>query len=166
MAPLLQVKDLRTLLLYRGRRRQGRRRHYLRRRGRRDAWPSSASPGCGKSVSALSHPPPDSHSARPDRRRRDHLRRRRPPQAQRRGDPPHPRQRDRHGLPGPDDLAQPCTDHRPADRPRPSSSISSWTRTRRRKRAVELLEMVGIADGRAPPRRLSRTSSPAVCASA
>ena len=35
-----------------------------------------------------------------------------------------------------------------------------------RDRAVELLEMVGIPEAERPARRLSRTSFPAVCASA
>ena len=71
---------------------------------------------------------------------------------------------DRHGLPGPDDLAQPGPAHRPPDHRDRSSSISSWAGTRPRRRRSP------CSCRWASPRRSSattptRTSSPAACAS-
>ena len=70
-----------------------------------------------------------------------------PPEALRRLRGP----RARHGLPGPDDLAQPGDDHRHADHRDPAGASRHGRRRPRRARGVELLAAVGIP---APEQRL------------
>ena len=122
--------------------------------------------GCGKSVSALSILRLIPNPAGQDRRRRSHLRGRRHPQDGRRGGPPHPRQPHRHGLPGADDLAQPGAHHRAAADRGARAAPEDGQRSSAKQRAVR-----AARDGRHPSEAerastTTRTSSPAVCASA
>ena len=73
--------------------------------------------------------------------------------------------RHRHGVPGADDLAQSGADHRPADHRDAGTASAAPIARRREQRALELLDMVGIADAAAPAAGNTRISSPAACAS-
>ena len=59
---------------------------------------------------------------------------------------PGARQRDRDGLPGPDDVAQPAVHGRQPDRRGPAAVTWACRKTAPRTRAVELLDLVGIAN--------------------
>ncbi len=100
--------------------------------------------GCGKSITGLSIMRLIPIAAGQDRRRRDPLRGRRHPEDDRRGDPADPRQRDRHDLPGPDDLAQPGAHHQPPDQRSAPAAPGHEQGPGHASASIELLEMVGI----------------------
>ena len=93
--------------------------------------------------------------AGPHRRRRDPARRPAHRQPAARGDAPHPRPRDRRGLPGSADLAQSAVHDRPAaDRDDPHAS-ADCREAQARARAIDLLDEVGIPAAAAAHRSLS-----------
>ncbi len=79
--------------------------------------------------------------------------------AARGGDAPRPRQPDRHGLPGADDVAQPRLHGGGADRRGACGCTSAWTAKQAKARAVEMLRQVGIP---APERAGGRVPAPAL----
>ena len=154
-APLLEVDDLKThFTLDPGRSRRSTGSASGSTTARRSGSP--ANPGCGKTTTALSlvqHPagqredrrrqrPADGHRARgQDRERAASL----------------PLARDQHRLPGRDERAQPGPPGPRPDRRADRGSASASRPRRRRKRAGELLELVGIPRkrGQAYPHELS-----------
>ena len=78
----------------------------------------------------------------------------------------HPRQGDRDGLPGADDLAQPGLHGRRADRRGACASTRASSRKAALDKTVEMLRLVQHPQPAAARATTIRTSSPAACASA